>query len=340
MLKSGLLTLIILGTGELFYLVYGYISPDDLVYRAFYDGLVSTNIGDILTWQVTKTGSADPVFGLIALVSQRMSLDYDTFINIIRAFFIWSICSILLKRANAGLTLALVLTSYYFWGIYLGAYRLMLGLAFYMTALNSFVIMSEERRYKFQGKNSLIWIMLSIGTHFQIAAIELSRIGAIYAERSNLASLRINRKLLIVVIIVLAGAATLSSMVSAIVEAGKYNTLYNTAFKILDFVGRGAFHAETTYAAVLGVGMLIAIARVIEEPQKRRMATYFTMLYAPVVIIDRSRTLFILVLLWQYILLGERRILSTIVLSVLSTYSAIKLVDAIGLLAETGEYFR
>lgn len=70
---------------------YLYLSAyrfgDQVYYRDLYLNLADAPVGDILLLQSFYTGSGEPLFGLIAWVGAKLSIEKDVYFSVLNALF-------------------------------------------------------------------------------------------------------------------------------------------------------------------------------------------------------------------------------------------------------------
>lgn len=321
--------------------ILGYQSADHEVYEKFYIGLQNLNINELFGWQVLTTGSAEPIFGVSNYIAEKAGISYETYICIERLFFTYTISIILLRQTKIPIAITLMLTSYYFWGIYSGAYRLMLGLSILLTG----IIIEESLKQKNESKKGSIirniFDLLAVLTHFQLLAIVLAKLIGNQLSKSNLIQLKINSKLLISGLVITIITIILIIQKANIINSGKYNVATNLAFKVINYILQiTTRNLPEITVAILVIGTIFMISRKFGKKLQLSETINFSIIYSVTLIINRSRTFFVIFGLWQYTLLKQKNRTSRVCLVALSTYSAIKVVDGLNLIATTGQFFR
>lgn len=133
-----------------------YLYGDQIYYRELYESLASASIYEIRQLQLILTGSAEPLYGLVAWLGAQVMADKDVFFSIINTFFGLLLLRLLLKNSASAPFIVLLFLNYYVFVLFGPAERLKVSFMFLLFAI------SRDRL-----SSKLLFVCAAIFSHFQ-----------------------------------------------------------------------------------------------------------------------------------------------------------------------------
>lgn len=154
--------LIVFGSFSYLYLS-AYRFGDQFFYQNFYLNLTYAPVGDILFLQSFYTGSSEPLFGLIAWVGAKLSIEKNIYFSMLNAAFGVSLLLFLKNNAASTLYIILAFLNYYIFVMLGPAERLKVAFLFLLIAIN---FNSRPVIY--------VFMLCALLSHFQMGILLLS----------------------------------------------------------------------------------------------------------------------------------------------------------------------
>ncbi len=147
---------------------YLYLSAyrfgDQIAYRNFYLNLTYAPLGDILFLQSFYTGSSEPIFGLIAWVGIKLSIEKNIYFSILNALLGIALFRFLKNNGASSLYIILTFLNYYMFVMLGPGERLKVAFLFLVIAV------SFNGRYL-----AYLFMLCALLSHFQMGILLLSR---------------------------------------------------------------------------------------------------------------------------------------------------------------------
>ena len=273
-----------------------YQLGDQVFYRALYAELEHASIEDVSSLQLFYTGSSEPIYGLLAWVGSRLSIEKDIYFSVINSLFCLTLLKVLLRNLVEKLYIALSFLNFYLFVLIGPAERLKVAFFFVLLAM---VVPKIITRVSL--------LAAALLSHFQIIIVIGSWLASL---TSRMLSGNIIQKIKLIKFLL--GGAALSISCAWFFSA--FSSELGSKFE--------AYHANHGIASIFSISLLAAIAIVI---LKKRLEVLLSLFATGVAasFVGSERVNMIAFFLFSFFVIKERRAGHPLVIA-LMVYFAVK----------------